>query len=75
MVTDIDILSNGNALFEDSIDSDDLPDLQKCSDDDDDDNEGALFATKEFEQNQALADADHDVSISLLLNIISTVGC
>jgi hypothetical protein len=73
--TDIDLSSDGDALFEDSIDSDDLPDLRECSDDEDDNDEEARLAAKEFDRNQALADADRDVSISLLLNIISTVGC
>ena len=37
-----------------------MPDLQDCSDDDDD--EDAHLAEEEFDQNQALADADRNVS-------------
>ena len=59
--TDIDTSSDGDALFEDTVDDDDeMPDLQDCSDDDDD--EDAHLAEEEFDRNQALADADRNVS-------------
>jgi hypothetical protein len=51
-----------------------LPELLESSDDEDDDDEEARLAAEEFGRNQALADADRDVSI-YLLNIISTAGC
>lgn len=45
-----------------------MPDLQNCSDDEDGDDEDACLATEEFDRNQALADADRDVShLSILL--------
>ena len=50
--TDIDTSSDGDALFEDTVDNDDeMPDLQDCSDDDDD--KDACLAEEEFDRNQA----------------------
>src|ERR1700722_1931299 len=67
--TDIATSSNGDALFESTMDEDDeMPDLQNCSNDEDEDNEDTCLAAEEFDQNQALADADCDVShLSILL--------
>jgi hypothetical protein len=60
--TDIDTSSDGDALFEDMVDDDDeMPDLQECSDDEDEDDEDTRLA-EEFDRNQALADADRNVS-------------
>jgi hypothetical protein len=67
--TDIDTSSDGDALFESTMDEDDeMPDLQDCSDDKDEDDEDARLAAEEFDRNQALTDADRDVShLSILL--------
>jgi hypothetical protein len=71
--TDIDTSSDGDTLFESTVDEDDkMPDLQNCSDDEDEDDEDARLAAEEFDRNQALADADRDVS-DLYFTI--TVGC
>jgi len=50
MDTDIDLSSNGEAHFEDSIDSQHLADLLECSDDKDDDDEEDYLAAKEFDK-------------------------
>ena len=59
---DIDTSSDGDALFEDTVDDDDeMPDLQECSDDEDEDDKYTRLA-EEFDRNQALADADRNMS-------------
>ena len=60
---DIDTSSDSDALFEDTVDDDDeMPDLQDCFDDKDEDDEDARLAEEEFDRNQALADANCNVS-------------
>ena len=61
--TDIDTSSDGDALFEDMVNNDEeMPDLQECSDDENEDDEDTRLAEEEFDWNQALADADRNVS-------------
>jgi hypothetical protein len=48
-----------------------MPDLQDCSDDEDEDDEDARLAEEEFDRNQALADADRNVRVICLFNIVT----
>ena len=43
-------------------DDNEMPDLQDCSDDDNEDDEDACLIEEEFDWNQALANADHNMS-------------
>ena len=55
---DINTSSDGDALFKNTLDEDDkMPDFQDCLD-----NEDTHLTTEEFGWNQALADADSDIS-------------
>ena len=50
------------ALFEDMVVDDEMPDLQDCSDDKNEDDEDDCLTEEEFDQNQALANADHNMN-------------
>ena len=52
------------ALFEDMVDDDEMPDLQDCSDKKNEDDEDDCLTEEEFDQNQALANADHNMNYS-----------
>jgi hypothetical protein len=58
-----DTSSDGDLLFEDTVEDDNntLPDLQECFDDEDED-EDACLTVEEFDWNQALDDANHNAS-------------